>query len=285
MTRTPPTLEGRRILITGAARGIGALLARRLHQRGARLALLGLESELLAAVAADCGDAWWAECDVRDREQVDRTVKEAVDALGGLDVAAANAGVGGQMPLIGGDPTVFDATIAVNLTGAYNLIRAAGPHISHRDGYMLLTSSLAATVHLPLMSPYCASKAGVRALGNALRMELQPSGARVGVAYFAELDTDMTARGFATKAAARMPLGGHGHIPVAPVGPAIDALERGIARRSRQIVSPAWVAAVLPFGSLAVRVLQLQIRHQLAETLEIARHEDVELTTAQPRTN
>lgn len=276
------SLEGRRVLITGAARGLGALLARRLHERGARVALLGLEPEHLAAVAADCGDAPWFECDVTDREAVVAAVDGAVAALGGLDVAVANAGIAAQMPLIGGDAKVFDATMAVNVGGTYNLIRAAGPHISHPGGYVLLTASLAAAVHLPLMSPYCASKAAVQAIGHSLRTELAHTDARVGIAYYAELDTDMTARGFSTKAASRMPLGGRGHLPVAPVGPAIDALEQGIARRSRQIVSPWWVALALPFGGLVQRAAALQIRGKLPDTLEIARTEDAPLTTPQP---
>jgi len=71
---------------------------------------------------------------VADREQVDAAVAGAVDRLGGLDVAIANAGIGAQMPLVGGDPKVWDAHIAVNLNGTYNLIRAAGPHVSHPGG-------------------------------------------------------------------------------------------------------------------------------------------------------
>jgi NAD(P)-dependent dehydrogenase (short-subunit alcohol dehydrogenase family) len=269
-------------LITGAARGIGALTARRLHERGAKVALLGLEPDLLKAVAADCGNAPWAECDVADRAQMDAAVASLIEQLGGLDVAIANAGIGAQMTLIDGDSSVWDQTFAVNLMGAYNLVRAAGPHVAHKDGYFLLTASLAAAVHLPLMSAYCASKAAVESLGDSLRMELRPSKARVGVAYFAELDTDMTSRGFATEAAARMPIGGHGHIPVSPVGPAIDALERGIAKRSRQIVSPAWVGPLLPIRWIAQRVAERQLGRDFDATLKIARGEQVELTTPQP---
>jgi NAD(P)-dependent dehydrogenase (short-subunit alcohol dehydrogenase family) len=275
-------LAGRRVLITGAARGIGALTARRLHGRGARVALLGLEPELLADVAAACGGAPWWECDVADRERVDQVVAEAVERLGGLDVAIANAGIGAQMTLIDGDPAVWDATFAVNLMGTYNLVRAAGPHVSHPSGYFLLTASLAAAVHLPLMSAYCASKAAVESLGDSLRIELRPSGARVGVAYYAELDTDMTSRGFATQAAARTPLGGHGHLPVAPVEPAIDAIERRIRRRSRRIVSPRWVGVALQARLFLQRAVELQTRRGLAETLEIARGEQPPLTTRQP---
>lgn len=275
-------LAGRRVLITGAARGIGALTARRLHERGARVALLGLEPDQLEATAAQCGGAPWLECDVADRERVDAAVVEAVERLGGLDVAIANAGIGAQMTLIDGDPRVWDQTFAVNLMGSYNLVRAAGPHIAHPRGYFLLTASLAAAVHLPLMAAYCASKAAVESLGDSLRIELQPTGAKVGVAYYAELDTDMTSRGFATEAASRMPLGGHGHLPVAPVEPAIDALERGIARRSRRIVSPRWVAGVLPARAVAQRAVEAQARRGLAETMEIARAERPPFTTPQP---
>jgi NAD(P)-dependent dehydrogenase (short-subunit alcohol dehydrogenase family) len=275
-------LAGRRVLITGAARGLGALTARRLHDRGARVALLGLEPDLLAEGAKGCGGAPWFECDVADRAQVGESVAAAVDRLGGLDVAIANAGIGAQMPLVGGDPQVWDATLAVNLGGTFNLVHAAAPHVSHKDGYFLLTASLAAAVHLPLMAAYCASKAAVESLGDSLRAELAPTGARVGVAYYAELDTDMTSRGFATKAAARMPIGGNGRLPVAPVGPAIDALERGIRERSRRIVSPRWVAAALPLRMAVQRVVEREVRGRIGKALEIARSEDPPLTTPQP---
>jgi len=276
------SLDGKRVLITGGARGIGALLARRLHERGARVALIGLEPDLLAETAAACGGAPWFECDVADRSRMDESVAAAVERLGGLDTAIANAGIGAQMTLIGGDAAVWDKTLAVNLQGTFNLIRAAGPHVAHPSGYFLLTASLAAAIHLPLMSAYCASKAAVESLGDSLRIELRPSGARVGVAYYAELDTDMTSRGFATEAASRMPLGGHGHLPVAPVEPAIDALERGIGRRARRIVSPRWVGALLPIRMVVQRVVELQARRGLAKTLEIARSESPSLTTEQP---
>lgn len=275
-------LSGRRVLITGAARGIGARLARRLHERGARVALLGLEPELLQALAAECGDAPWYECDVASREQVDDAVADAVARLGGLDVAVANAGIGAQMTLVDGDSSVWDATLAVNLGGTYNLVRAAGPHIAHPRGYFLLTASIAAAVHLPLMAAYCASKAAVESLGDSLRIELHPTGARVGVSYYAELNTDMTERGFATKAAARTPLAGRRHLRVYPVEGAIDALERGIRRRSRRIVSPSWVGAVLPIRMLAQRVVEMVVLPGLGETLAVARTEQPALTTPQP---
>ena len=273
-------IEGRRVFITGAARGIGAALAQRLHDRGARVALAGLEADLLENVARGC-DAPWSYCDVTDRASVEAAVEQAVGTLGGLDVVVANAGVAAQMPIIGGNPAVMERTIGVNVMGVYNTVRAAGPHVSHESGYALLVSSLAAAVHLPLLGAYCASKAAVEALGNSLRAELRPVGARVGVAYFAELETDMTSRGFGTRAATKLvgrrPIGRPAGLEVG-----IDALERGIARRSRRVVAPRWVAGLLP-PRMAVQLAAERLsQRRLAEALEIAREEDAPLTTPQP---
>jgi NAD(P)-dependent dehydrogenase (short-subunit alcohol dehydrogenase family) len=273
-------LLGRRVLITGAARGIGAATARRLHSRGARVALAGLEPDLLAEVARDCGNAPTMVCDVRDREQVDATVEAAVEQLGGLDVVMANAGVGVQVPIVGGDPTMFERTIEVNLLGVYYTLRAAGPHISHERGYALAISSLAAAVHPPLLAAYSASKAGVEALTDAFRAEIRSSGARVGVAYFAELDTEMTSRGFGTEAAKQIKFASFSR--VAPLAVGINAIERGIAKRSRRVVAPAWVRGVLPIRMFAQRLVELGSQPGLRRALETARGENAPLTTAQP---
>jgi NAD(P)-dependent dehydrogenase (short-subunit alcohol dehydrogenase family) len=235
----------------------------------------------LAAVAADCGGALHFHCDVADRDQVERAVEQATEELGGLDVAMANAGIAAQLPIVGGDPAIFEKTIAVNVIGTYYFVRAAGPHISHPRGYALLTATLAAAVHPPLLGAYSASKAAVEALGDSLRTELRPTGARVGVAYYAELTTDMTTRGFSTEAAKRSPLGGNGRLPVTPVERAIDALEEGIANRSRRIVAPRWVRFALPLREAAQRITERAVGDDLAEIIEIARREEAPLTTPQ----
>lgn len=274
-------LEGRRVLITGAARGIGAALARRLHERGARVALIGLEPERMEALSRELGGAPFRRCNVADRAQVDEAVAAVVSALGGLDVVVANAGVAAQLPLVGGDPTIFERTMEVNVLGTYYTLRAAGAHVSHSRGYALAVSSLAAAIHLPLMGAYCASKAAVEALGNSLRIELASSGAKVGVAYFGEIETDMTERGFGTKAAALIPKLGTFTKPV-PLERAIAALERGIVQRSRTVTAPTFVGPVLPIRTLVQRIVDRQMQRNLAAALEVARAEHAPLTTPQP---
>ena len=275
-----PALRGRRVLITGAARGIGAGLADLLTAHGARVSLAGIEPDLLAEVAAR-NHAPWRECDVADPDQVERAVDELVTELGGLDVVVANAGIAKQLPIIGGAPGVMEAHLRVNTLGVFYTLRAAGPHISHPEGYALATASLAAAVHLPLLGAYSASKAAVEAIGNTFRQEIRPSGARVGVAYYSELATDMTTRGFDTRAGKHL-TGGGTISGVAPLESGLRALERGIARRSRRIVAPGWVPPVLPLRHLAQRVVELKPLPGLEESLRIARTERVDFTTEQP---
>jgi NAD(P)-dependent dehydrogenase (short-subunit alcohol dehydrogenase family) len=136
-------------------------------------------------------------------------------------------------------------------------------------------------VHVPLLGAYSASKAAVEALGNTLRAELAPTGARVGVAYFAELDTDMTSRGFDTRAADVL-TGGGTVTGVAPLRSAVDALERGITRRRRRVVAPRWVGPLLPLRMMIQPLVERRTRKRLAEALDIARTEDVPFTTPQP---
>ncbi|WP_106850622.1 SDR family NAD(P)-dependent oxidoreductase [Blastococcus sp. Marseille-P5729] len=274
-------LQNRRVLITGAARGIGSALARRLHERGAIVALAGLEPELLAATSRSCADAPWREADVSDSDAISASVDALAAELGGLDVVVANAGIAKQLPIIGGQPGVMEQTMSVNFLGCFYTLRAAGPHISHPGGYALAVSSLAAAVNLPLLGAYSASKAAVEALGNTLRAELKSTGAKAGVAYFAELDTDMTTRGFATEAA-RSLTGGKTITRVSSLSSGVDALERGIARRSRRIYAPRWIRPIVPLRDIAQRVVDLRSYADLPGALETARHETAEFTTAQP---
>ena len=189
-------LRGKTILITGAARGIGAESARQLSARGARIALVGLEPEELARVAQQCGpDAAAFEADVTDSEALAGVVESVVERFGGIDVVMANAGVAATGFVRSMDPEAFERTIEVNLLGVFRTVRACLPHVIERRGYVLVIASLAAASHGPGMAAYSASKAGAEAFGNSLRAEVAHLGVDVGVGYFAFLDTDMVRGG------------------------------------------------------------------------------------------
>ncbi|MFD4292208.1 SDR family NAD(P)-dependent oxidoreductase [Rhodococcus sp. NPDC058505] len=274
-------LSGRRIIVTGAARSIGAALARRLHRGGARVALLGLEPELLEQVAVACGRAPWRYCDVRDAGAVETAIGELVAELGGLDVVVANAGVGAQLPMIGGDTEVMRQTVDVNLMGTYHTLRAAGEHLGHPGGYALIVTSGAAAVHLPLIGAYSATAAAVEALGNTLRVEMRHLGARVGVGYLGEIDTEMISIGFDSAAADKIRWSGM-FTAVSPLETAVSALERGIVLRRRRIYAPGWVAGLVHLRVPAQRVIDLRRQPRMAAALSIARTERARFTTDLP---
>jgi NAD(P)-dependent dehydrogenase (short-subunit alcohol dehydrogenase family) len=246
-------LQGQRVLVTGAARGIGAALAERLGSHGARLALAGLEPDTMAAVAERCGEGTFvAECDVSSGEQVTHSVDAAAEALGGLDVVVANAGIATGGPLRSQDLRSWERVIEINLLGVMYTDRAALPHLERSGGYVLNIASSAAALRGPGMSAYCAAKAGVEALSDCLRIEMQPLGVGVGVAYFLFLDTDMV-----NDSEREMPMlqRMRAEMPrvlsrTYPLLPAVDEVVAAIAQRRRRVAYPRWLLKALAIRQL-----------------------------------
>jgi NAD(P)-dependent dehydrogenase (short-subunit alcohol dehydrogenase family) len=241
------SVMGKTVFITGAARGIGAESARRLAARGANVALVGLEPEELARVAAQCGtNAAWFECDVTDWAALERAAEGAVERFGGIDVVMANAGVAPVGMTRSIDPWAFERTLDINLMGVWRTVRTCLPHVIERRGYVLVISSLAAALHAPGMSAYAASKAGAEAFANSLRSEVKHLGVDVGVGYFAFIDTDLVRGGDAHPALGGMrqeaPRPLRKTYPLSAVGKAV--LE-GVDKRRRWVLVPGWLRATL----------------------------------------
>jgi 3-oxoacyl-[acyl-carrier protein] reductase len=172
-------LHGRVAVVTGAASGIGAATARVLAAAGADVALgwfPGDPHDIEPVRAAVAGRAVVAEVDVRDAASVDALVERCVGELGRLDIAVANAGIARREALPGDD--AWQATLDVDLNGAWRLFRAALPHM-RRAGYgrLLATSSVAGTVSAwPEHPHYAAAKAGLVGLIQTLAVEYGPDG-------------------------------------------------------------------------------------------------------------
>lgn len=264
-------VAGKSVLITGAARGIGAETARRLAGRGAKVSLVGLEPDELSTVTASCGsDAIWFEADVCDRDALEGAVSGTVERFGGIDVAMANAGIAPVGLVRDMDPTAFERTIEINLLGVWRTIRACLPHVLERRGYLLPVASVAAAIHSPGMSAYSAAKAGVEAFADCLRMEVAHHGVDVGVAYFSWIGTDMVA------GADAHPVGGflRGRMrgPFAktyPVSAAAEDVVRGMERRSRWVVTPAWVRGILAARTLMQIAMERDVREHVPEAERI----------------
>jgi NAD(P)-dependent dehydrogenase (short-subunit alcohol dehydrogenase family) len=269
-------LRGKTVLVTGAARGIGAESARQLSARGARVALVGLEPGELARVAAQCGpEAAAFEADVTDTDALAAAVAAAVERFGGIDVVIANAGVAPTGFVRAMDPAAFERTIEVNLLGVWRTVRACLPHVIERRGYVLVIASLAAASHGPGLAAYSASKAGSEAFANCLRAEVKHLGVDVGVGYFAFLDTELV------RAADSHPLFGgiRKQLPgpfgkTYPLGDAVRKIVEGVERRGRVVAFPGWVKAMLVLRGVTGPLADRGSGRQVAE-IDAAFSQDV----------
>jgi NAD(P)-dependent dehydrogenase (short-subunit alcohol dehydrogenase family) len=266
------------VMITGAARGIGAESARQLYARGHELALVGLEAAELEARAAELGPRAAAfECDVTDREALDGVVAAVVERFGGIDVVIANAGVATVGTVAALDPDEFERVVEVNLLGVYRTVKAALPHVVERRGYVLVVASLAAALHAGMMANYAMAKAGAEAFANSLRQELGPQGTAVGCAYFGFIDTDMVRDAYDHPASQRArrdaPQWAARPIPVSEAGAAIV---RGVEGRRARVWAPRWVGAVLALRGIVMPLIE---RRQLRDN---GSSEAYDLAAAQP---
>jgi NAD(P)-dependent dehydrogenase (short-subunit alcohol dehydrogenase family) len=258
-------LRGSVVVVTGAARGLGAELSRQLAARGARVAMLGLEPEQLAAVAAQCPGSQWWEADVTDPAALTSTAAAVQECFGRVDVVVANAGIAAGGPLTLADPDTYERVIEVNLLGSVRTVRAFLPALLVSRGHVLQVASVAAIVPAPMMSAYCASKSGVEAFAHALRAEVAHHGVSVGVAYLSWTDTDMV-RG-ADRVAGLSDLRSTLPGPLGrtyPLEPATARIVDGLARRSPHVYAQAWLR-VLPalrgvFPALVARAPVADVR-------------------------
>ncbi len=266
------SLHGRVVFITGGARGIGAEVARRLRNRGARLVLTDLDEAELAALAAELGEdrVLTAVADVRDLPAMRAAADKAVERFGGIDVVVANAGIASYGSVLAVDPEAFKRVLDVNVLGVFHTVRATLPSVIDRRGYVLIVSSLAAYAAAPGLAPYNASKAGVEIVANALRLEVGHLGVAVGSAHMSWIDT-----GLVRDLKSDTPSFGQllARLPwplnqTTTVDKCADAFVRGIEGRQDRIYSPRWVGLFRWLKPvLSTPVGELPIRKSTAELL------------------
>jgi NAD(P)-dependent dehydrogenase (short-subunit alcohol dehydrogenase family) len=167
-------LAGRHALVTGAGRGIGAVIAQRLKGEGARVTLVARSADQLQEAAAPLGEA--AQCfaaDVTDFHAVSRAFESAAASFGPVDILINSAGRAQSAPLQRTPEELWHNLIAVNLTGVYHGIRAVLPAMLERKfGRIVTIASTAGLKGYPYVAAYCASKHGVIGLTRALALEV-----------------------------------------------------------------------------------------------------------------
>ncbi|WP_435972051.1 SDR family oxidoreductase [Streptomyces sp. Qhu_M48] len=255
----------RTAVVTGAARGLGAGLARELAARRMRVALLGREARTLESVARSLPvETHVYEVDVTDDVAMARVAEAVEEDLGPPSVVVANAGVAEGGPFARSDPVTWRRVIEVNLVGSAITARVFLPGLLATRGHFLQIASTAAFGAAPMMSAYCASKAGVESFARSLRAELAHEGVTVGIVYLHWTDTDMI-KGVDDHAVLHE-LRAHMPAParrVHSVEQVADWIARGIDRRSASVYAPPW----LRLGQLARPLFPMAVTLMSRRTL------------------
>jgi NAD(P)-dependent dehydrogenase (short-subunit alcohol dehydrogenase family) len=167
-------LSGRHAVVTGAGRGIGAAIAARLATEGARVTLLSRTQSQLDQVAATLGgSAQTVSADITDLQSIRQAFAHAVQNFGAVDILINNAGHARSAALHRAPEELWDAMLAVNLTGTYHGIRAVLPAMIERGFGRIVNVASTAGVHgYPYVTAYCAAKHGVIGLTRALALEV-----------------------------------------------------------------------------------------------------------------
>jgi gluconate 5-dehydrogenase/3-oxoacyl-[acyl-carrier protein] reductase len=186
-------LVGRRAVVTGASRGIGAAIARALDREGARVALVARDELALAEVAAGLiHDGVVLVGDLAEPETPALIARRAVEALGGVDIVVNNAAVAARLATVDTDAGLIDRLLATNVRAPLLLIGALIPDMP-RGGSIINISSVSALVGTPRRAAYAASKGALDAASRSLAIELGPAGIRVNSVAPGVVDTAMWA--------------------------------------------------------------------------------------------
>jgi meso-butanediol dehydrogenase / (S,S)-butanediol dehydrogenase / diacetyl reductase len=169
-------LEGKRVLITGGASGIGAATAARFLEEGAAVCVLDRDAKGREQIRQQLPDlAATLAADVSDLKQVQTTFQQAASKMGGVDVLINNAGISIRHNFLEITPEEWDRVLAVNLTGVFYVAQTAARHMWERgSGVILQTASTNGIMGYPYYADYNATKAGVIELTRSMALELAP---------------------------------------------------------------------------------------------------------------
>lgn len=201
-------LQGKKAIVTGGSRGIGAAIARRLAAEGADVAITyvngGEAAADVVAAARETGvKAHAIQADVADPDAAARGIEAAIDALGGIDILVNNAGLFGIQPITEGGQEELRRQFATNLDGVFASTRAVIDRLGDKGSIIVVGSIVADRQPGPGLGIYSATKAGVRSLVRGWARDLGPRGVRVNIVQPGPIRTDMSGGNETAEAAAR----------------------------------------------------------------------------------
>jgi NAD(P)-dependent dehydrogenase (short-subunit alcohol dehydrogenase family) len=196
------TQDNQRVLVTAGAGGIGRAIAMAFASAGAKVHACDIDAAALGDLRTQMPGITTTLCDIADRGAVQRMIKEATVALGGLDVLVNNAGIAGPAASVADlDPDAWEAVLRVNLTGTFTVTQAAIPHLKQSAaGSIVVMSSLAGRFGYPNRSPYSTTKWGLIGFTKTLSRELGEFGIRVNAILPGAVDGPRLQQVFAGRA-------------------------------------------------------------------------------------
>jgi len=198
-------IEGLRVMISAGASGIGLEIARAFVREGALVHVCDVDKAAIAKLAKSDKKITSTVCDVSNRDMVTLFFEQGIDNLGGLDCLVNNAGIAGPTGTVEEiDPAEWDRCIAVDLTGQFNCVRLAIPHLRKSSNASVMNvSSLAGRLGFALRTPYASAKWGVIGLTKSLAIELGDDGIRVNALLPGVVTGERQKRVLTAKAEAR----------------------------------------------------------------------------------
>lgn len=258
------------VVVTGAASGIGAAICRRFAKEGAKIGLLDMDAQSVAAAADrlnDAGaDALGLKCDVADETQCTAAVDTIIKLFGGVDLLVNNAGITQRSAFVDTQISVYRKVMDVNFYGSLNCTRAAIDSLIDRQGGIIVIESLAGVTPLLGRTGYCASKHALHGFFTSLRSELRETGVHVMLVCPGFVSTNLQTRA----------LGGDGRVTThpqsvvgkpAPAAKVADAIYKGaLKRRHLLVLTPVgklayWISRLAP--NIYERLMARQVREEL----------------------
>ena len=190
-------LENKTAIVTGAAQGIGAAIAREFIVQGANVVIADVQDELGAGLARELGNRCrYSHCDVGSAEDVARLIETTCDWFGGLDIAVSNAGINQNAEILDISEADFDRVLRVNLKGGFLIGQASARKMvaQGRRGVIINMSSINAVVCSPHIVPYAVSKGGLNQLTAVMALGLAKHGIRVNGIGPGSIETELLAQ-------------------------------------------------------------------------------------------